>query len=218
MRKDYSESVLKKEKYDLIKKYEGKTSKHSTAIIRTKQYGYEEEKKLMIRMIHGSIPTCEKINRIVNSEKDSHYGSTFYQDKYSKYTNEGLCPCCNEQPETVKHLFVECQNEQVCRQRGKLHRKVQLTILNRNDEADTIDDFYYTNQNQDEQPNESWDNYLGNMGLIPKSTEEWLATQVESHVVPYLAQDIARAIMEVNKKIWKYRCKQLYIKDKGNPT
>ena len=56
---------MNKEKYDTIKKYKPKTSKHSTQIIRTKMYTYESERKMMIRMIHDSLPTCEKINRIV---------------------------------------------------------------------------------------------------------------------------------------------------------
>ena len=69
IREEYNNTIMKKEKYDTIKKYSSKTSKHSTQIIRTKMYTYENERKMMVRMIHNSLPICEKINRIVKKEK-----------------------------------------------------------------------------------------------------------------------------------------------------
>ena len=92
-------------KNDSVKKYKPKTSKHSTQIIRTKMYTYENERKMMIRMIHDSLPTCEKINRIVQKEKRSKYNNDFYSKKYEKYTNNGICPCCKKEVETVEHLL-----------------------------------------------------------------------------------------------------------------
>ena len=53
----------------------------------------EDGRKLMMKMIHNSLPLYQKFNRLVIIEKQNNK-STFYQNKYDKYTNEGLCPCC----------------------------------------------------------------------------------------------------------------------------
>src|SRR5271155_3710931 len=65
IRVEYSDMVMKKDKYITFQKYKNKTSKYSDAIIKSKEPEYEPEKKMMIRMIHGSLSTCEKLNRLV---------------------------------------------------------------------------------------------------------------------------------------------------------
>ena len=57
-------------------------------------------------MVHESLPTCEKINKIV--EKEQKYGKNdFYSKRYEKYTNKGYCTCFNEDYEIVEHLFAK---------------------------------------------------------------------------------------------------------------
>ena len=94
VRKEYSEGVWQKEKYDNIKKYKDNISKMSTDILRDKDPARESGRKMMMRMLHGTLPTCEKIDRLVQIEKNSAYNLTFYTYKYDKHTNERLCPCC----------------------------------------------------------------------------------------------------------------------------
>ena len=97
-RDEIIKKVYGKDKYVDIIKYESKISKLSSSIIKTKLFTFEDEKKQMIRMIHGGLPTCEKMNRLVSAEKsnNSKYNteSTFFSKKYEKVTNNGDCPCC----------------------------------------------------------------------------------------------------------------------------
>ena len=52
------------------------------------------------------------IHRIV--EKEYKYGKNdCYFKKYEKYTKKGCNPCCNEDYETVEHLFTQYQNEDI---------------------------------------------------------------------------------------------------------
>ena len=124
IRTDYAQAIIRKDKYETIQKYQTKTSKHSDFIIRSKMFTYEPEKNLMVKMLHGSLPTCEKMNRLVETEMYGNYSSSFYTEKYGRVTNEGYCPCCDDKPETIRHLFVECQNEQIQEIRDELQCKL----------------------------------------------------------------------------------------------
>ena len=161
VREDYNNNILKKDKYDNIKKYESKTSKHSTQIIRTKMFSFEESRKMMIKMVHESLPTCEKINRIV--EKEQKYGKNdFYSKRYEKYTNEGYCPCCNEDYETVEHLFAHCQNEDIKEIRQGVYYNLYDVMKRRFGPGTPLPKtFFYDSKNQDDKPNDEWDLYHG---------------------------------------------------------
>jgi hypothetical protein len=58
-----------KERYDVIKQYKEETSKLSDEIFRDKRPELENSKKMMSRMIHGLLPTCEKINQLIEVEQ-----------------------------------------------------------------------------------------------------------------------------------------------------
>ena len=75
-------------------------------------------------MIHDSMPLCKKINKLVVKEqtdnvfREKQYD--FYSKRYEKYTNNGLCPCCNKEEETTRHLFYECKNNTIKELRDQL--------------------------------------------------------------------------------------------------
>ena len=220
IRTEYQESVLKKDRYDMVKKYQTKISKYSDAIIRSKDPEHEAERKMMIRMIHGSLPTCNKINRLVESESNRPYGNQFYTEKYSQHANNGLCPCCNTEQETIQHLFVDCQDEEIKEIRDTLHHNVHKAIKQRHPDASGVPlPFFYTNDNTNIPPSDNWNNSLGNMGLIPTEYEKYIKTlfdEEQIHNLKYTMIDISKAIMKTNIDMWKHRCKKLYTTNNNN--
>jgi hypothetical protein len=78
---------------------------------------------MMSRIIHGSLLTYEKINRLIEVEQrnEKRY-KDYFLDKYGKSANEEMCLYCGEEEETVKHLFVECNNESIIKMRIRLPR------------------------------------------------------------------------------------------------
>jgi hypothetical protein len=68
IRTQFSSNVFDKEWYDIIKQYKEETSKLSDKIFRDKRLELENSQKMISRMIHGSLPTCEKINRLIEVE------------------------------------------------------------------------------------------------------------------------------------------------------
>jgi hypothetical protein len=84
---------------------------------------------MMSRMIHGSLPTCEKINQLIEVEQrnEKRY-KDYFLDKYRKSIDKGMCPCCGEEEETVKHLFVEYNNESIIEMRTRLSRQINRAI------------------------------------------------------------------------------------------
>ena len=48
----------------------------------------------MIRLLHGVLPTCEKIDRLVKIESEN---SVYYKEKYGFHANKGQCPCCGKE-------------------------------------------------------------------------------------------------------------------------
>ena len=204
----YAEETLSKEKYDTLKKYEGKVSKLTSHIMKTKLHTVEAQKKMMIRMIHGSLPTCEKMDRLVKASRD------FFTEKYARVANDGLCPCCGEAPETIRHLFVECQHQDIYELRECLSGEVRGAISAKlGPGLPPCPKFFYDNDNQGTEPNEEWDCILGNLGIIPTTVEKWLLSimgEDQKHQLPYVVCDISQAIMKLNIDIWKERCKKLY--------
>jgi hypothetical protein len=84
----------------------------------------------------GHYQLVKKINRLIEVEQrnEKRY-KDYFLDKYRKSANEGMCPCCGEEEETVKHLFVECNNESIIemsvRNKGRGEER-QLLWYNRN--------------------------------------------------------------------------------------
>src|SRR5271163_4144405 len=128
IRNDFSEEVWKKDKYNNIKQYKESINKMSIEILRDKSSDRESGRKMMMRMIHGTLPTCEKINKLVQIEKSNGRSSTFYKDKYERHTNERLCPCCLQETETIRYLFFECEHSKLIETREQLESQVQKAV------------------------------------------------------------------------------------------
>ena len=76
--------------------------------------------------------------------------------------------------------------------------------------------FYYNNDNQEQEPTEYWNNFLGTLGMVPKEWEKFvfsLLADEKKNDLKYIICDISHAIMETNREIWKTRCKMLYNKE-----
>ena len=168
-------------------------------------------------MIHSSLPTCEKMERLVTKEKKYiKYidGDGFFSKRCEKYTNDGYCPCCNQDYETVEHLFAHCENEDIKELRNTIQYNI-YEVMDRRLGSGTPNPttFFYDNKNQDKQPNDNWDLFLGNMGIIPKTVEKEIDDQLDEdnkHKLKYIMSDLSEAIMKQNIEIWKHRCKLLY--------
>src|SRR5271163_2111607 len=106
----------------------------STKILRDKSPDRESGRKMMMRMLHDTLPTCKKIDRLVQIEKSNGRSSTFYKDKYERHTNKELCPCCLHETETVRHLFFECQHPKLIEIREQLESQVQKAVNKHVDE------------------------------------------------------------------------------------
>lgn len=50
----------------------------------------------MIRIVHGTLPTCDKMYNKLKTEQETNRlknkNNHFFQDKYKKHNN-GICPC-----------------------------------------------------------------------------------------------------------------------------
>jgi hypothetical protein len=80
-------------------------------------------------MIHESLPICEKINRLIEvKQRNEKRYKDYFLDKYRKSANEGMCPCYEEEEETVKHLFVEYNNESIIEMKTRLPRQINRAI------------------------------------------------------------------------------------------
>ena len=86
IRIDTKDALLKKEKYEIYNQYKSKISQNSQFIMKTKMHTYEDSKKMMIRMIHQTLPTCDKMYRLVTTEQYTNESNQkdnyFYTDKY----------------------------------------------------------------------------------------------------------------------------------------
>ena len=166
----------------------------------------------MVRLMHGALPTCEKMDRLVKAEQEN---SNYYKEKYGYHANEGMCPCCGKEIETNKHLFIECENAQVTNIRYKLNKGI-IDIVKEISGDTPVDcskiDFVYTNYKQDKNINK-WDRELGNYDLIPHYTVKYIYSLLDEEHKNQLKKtiiNISAKIMEINLEIWKYRCRVLY--------
>jgi hypothetical protein len=164
---------------------------------------------MMSRMIHGLLPTCEKITRLIEVEQrnEKRY-KDYFLDKYGKSANKGMCPCCEEEKETVKYLFVECNNENIIEIRTKLPKQINRAI------AKHVEDVWVNTNFIKPTPQKiKWDSYLANLGLISTKTTKEISDQLEDgqkNLLKKIVADISNNIMEINLEIWKYRCKILF--------
>ena len=84
---------------------------------------------MMSKMIRGSLPTCKNINRLIEvKQRNERRYKDYFLDKYGKSANKGLCPYCREELDTIKHLFVECNNESIIEMRTRLPRQINRAI------------------------------------------------------------------------------------------
>jgi hypothetical protein len=63
----------------------------------------------------------------VEQRNEKRYKDLFLE-KYRKSANEGMCPCCGEEEETVKYLFVEYNNKSIMKMRIRLSRQINRAI------------------------------------------------------------------------------------------
>ena len=52
----------------------------------------------------------------------------FFSKKYDKYTNEEYCSWCNQDYETVEHLFAHCENEDIVEIRNTINYKIHKVM------------------------------------------------------------------------------------------
>jgi hypothetical protein len=215
--------LMKKPKYNVLEKYKNQISKHSYEIIKSKTGNTESERKMMIRLIHESLPTCEKMNRLINKE-EKYENQDFFYNKYGKVENNGNCPCCEEHKETVEHLFTECEDETITCFRNGIHHAVNAIMKKYFDkEAPSIPKFYHDNKNRIEESEIKWNKTLGNYGLIPKEIEKCIKNKLkkgEKPLIKKIITEMTAAIINTNIDIWKYRCKKLYttMSQQDHPT
>jgi hypothetical protein len=119
-----------------------------------------------------------------------------------------MCPCCGEEKETVKHLFVECNNKSITEMRTKLPRQINRAI------AKHVEDVWVNTNFIKPIPQKiRWNSYLANLGLIPTKTIKEILDQLEDgqkNLLKRIVANIFNNIMEINLEIWKYRCKILF--------
>jgi hypothetical protein len=119
-----------------------------------------------------------------------------------------MCPCCEEEEETVKHLFVECNNESIIEMRTRLPRQINRAI------AKYVEDVWVNTNFIKPTPQKiKWNSYLANLGLIPAKTTKEILDQLEDgqkNLLKRIVADISNNIMKINLEIWKYRCKILF--------
>jgi hypothetical protein len=119
-----------------------------------------------------------------------------------------MCLCCREKKETVKHLFVECNNKNIIEMRTELLKQINRVF------AKHVEDVWVnTNFIKPILQKIKWDSYLANLGLISTKTTKEISDQLEDgqkNLVKRIVADISNNIMEINLEIWKYRCKILF--------
>ena len=212
IRDQFSNKLLKKEKYNKLNKNKENINKLSQTLIRDKLPENEKARTFMVRLLHGALPTCEKMDRLVKSEREN---SVYYKEKYGYHANEGQCPCCGKETETTRHLFIECDHEQIKNLRKKIPKSIYEVVKNAAGQTavDTSEiDFVYTNVKKNKDI-KKWDRELGNYGLVPHHTVKYIDSLLEEDEKNQLKRIITRIsvkIMEINIEIWKYRCKILY--------
>jgi len=220
IRNEHAKTVFnKKIKYDQLKENKENINKLSTSLIRSIDHVFDTTKRFMIRMIHGALPTCSKMKRLVDSEL-TKIGRSYYTEKYGNVTNGGMCPCCRLCEETQHHLFTECTNETIATIREQIPGEVGSVVAQRGDKVRCSTDFIQCDWNENKTP-KKWNKDLGNMGLIPHYIIQQIYDSLEDeqkHNIRFIATDISHKIMEKNIEIWKYRCKLLYAADKTQIT
>ena len=81
----------------------------------------------MVRLLHGALPTCEKMDRLVKSEREN---SVYYKEKYRYHANEGQCSYCGKKMEITRYLFVECNYEHIKNLRKKILKSIYEVVKN----------------------------------------------------------------------------------------
>jgi hypothetical protein len=118
-----------------------------------------------------------------------------------------MCLCCGKE-ETVKHLFVECNNKSIIEMRTKLPRQINRAITKH------VEDVWVNTNFIKPTPQKiKWNSYLANLGLIPTKTTKEISNQLEDsqkNLLKRIVANIFNNIMEINLEIWKYRCKILF--------
>ncbi len=164
-------------------------------------------------MIHNTLPTCDRIFKLVEAEKNKPQQDDFFQNKYGKVTNGGMRPCCNLEKETVEHLFSHCTNKEISYQRDSIYNRIRKTLKNKAGITSRPTPFFHNSHNQSVEPSTKWDLQLGNLGLLPHDFVKWVKSEMDPEnpvSLKYVIPDITKAIMKSNLKIWKHRCKILY--------
>ena len=69
IRDQFSNKLLKKEKYNKLNKNKKNINKLNQTLIRDKLPENEKARTFMIRLLHGALPTCEKNGQVSKNRK-----------------------------------------------------------------------------------------------------------------------------------------------------
>ena len=72
------------------------------------------------------------MDRLVKIESEN---SVYYKEKYRFHANEGQCLCCGKETETTRHLFIECDHEQIKNLRKKILKSIYEVVKNAADQT-----------------------------------------------------------------------------------
>ena len=81
----------------------------------------------MVRLLHGALPTCENMDRLVKTKSEN---SVYYKEKQGFHASEGQCSCYGKETETTRHLFIECDHEQIKNLRKKIPKSIYEVVNN----------------------------------------------------------------------------------------
>ena len=106
-------------------------------------------------------PPVKKMDRLVKTESEN---SVYYKEKYRFHVNEGQCSCCGKETETTRHLFIECNHQQIKNLKKKIPKSIYEVVKNAAGQTavNTLKiDFVYTNVKKNKDI-KKWDRELGN--------------------------------------------------------
>ena len=218
IREEHDKTLLhtkKKEKYAILFDEHAHKSKFSDSLIKTKNYKLEKQKKMMIQMVHETLPTMAKLYKHIAEEEktDRNWSDNptyFYRDRYS-YCKSDVCPLCGNAPETIDHLFTECKHAKITAIRNNItdetHNTLERYLQKEYDHEKMI--IWYAcdkvNETTDKEKND-FDYKLGTKGIIPTTVEQWLLDiGITKQQLRDITTEFQTTIMQANQDIWSIR-------------
>ena len=190
-----------------MKKYclHPEVSKYSWSFIKLLNHTHEKYKNHMIKLLHHTLPTKDKIFKHIKAEKDHnrlmHTNHTFWQNKYPHIT-DNLCVFCKKEPETTDHLIM-CKHHLVQNKQNKLYKKL-------NDYIKNGFTWFKCAKTSSARRFKGFEPLVGSKGVIPNKLINLLNTG-ETHIHLWnTTAAIQATIMHTQLSIWKKRNKILF--------